>query len=463
MDKRTMKLEEKYIYRTMCCAILAILATGSFFYVWFKFVEQNNQTGHLTGIGNLVMAAGIYVALYIILGKGLRAFRIGVDRKAHLLASQVLTLFSTDALEILISCAITGQFRYFTEFLSRYFLLFLVQSIALCFLIIPLVNRYRKTFPPLQILEVYGDRGNALENKINGRPDKYHVARTVNIAEGFDKVYSAMTNYDAVLINDIQAEQKNKILKECFRCDKRVYFTPKISDIISKRAEEINLFDTPLYLCRNNGISPIQLAFKRFLDILFSLVGLVLTSPILLVTAIAIKLEDGGPVFFRQERATLDGKKFSILKFRSMIVNAEQDGRPHPAGENDDRITKVGRVIRSTRIDELPQLINIIKGDMSLVGPRPERIEHVRKYMEDIPEFSFRLKVKAGLTGPAQVFGMYSTQPLDKLKMDLFYITNYSLLLDIQIIFETVKILFQKDSTTGFTEEQQKEMHDADL
>jgi lipopolysaccharide/colanic/teichoic acid biosynthesis glycosyltransferase len=144
-----------------------------------------------------------------------------------------------------------------------------------------------------------------------------------------------------------------------------------------------------------------------------------------------------------------------------MIVDAEKDGRPHPAGEKDDRITKVGHVIRAIRVDELPQLINILKGDMSIVGPRPERVEHVEKYTQDVPEFKYRLKVKGGLTGYAQVYGKYNTTALDKIKLDMYYIINYSIRLDLQIIFETVKILFQKESTEGFTEERVEEMHDA--
>jgi lipopolysaccharide/colanic/teichoic acid biosynthesis glycosyltransferase len=198
---------------------------------------------------------------------------------------------------------------------------------------------------------------------------------------------------------------------------------------------------------------------KRFFDILLSGLALIILSPILLITAIAIHLEDGGPVFFRQERVTLNEKRFVILKFRSMIVDAEKDGKPHPAGENDDRITKVGKVIRACRIDELPQLINIIKGDMSIVGPRPERWEHVEKYKAEIPEFSYRCKVKGGLTGYAQVYGKYNTGALDKLKLDLLYITNYRLTLDVQIIIETVKILFIKDSTEGFEQNKIKEIH----
>ena len=141
-----------------------------------------------------------------------------------------------------------------------------------------------------------------------------------------------------------------------------------------------------------------------------------------------------------------------------MRVDAEKDGRPHPATEEDDRITKVGKIIRACRIDELPQLFNILKGDMSIVGPRPERVEHVERYTDMIPEFTFREKMKGGLTGYAQVYGKYNTTALDKLKLDLIYITNYSLLLDVQIIFETVKILFQKESTEGFSEAQEQDM-----
>lgn len=222
----------------------------------------------------------------------------------------------------------------------------------------------------------------------------------------------------------------------------------------------MNLFDTLLYLRRNNGIPLWKLIVKRFFDIVLSAFTLVVLSPLFVLVALAIKHEDGGPVFFRQERCTLGGKKFMILKFRSMIVDAEKDGRPHPVTEDDDRITKVGKIIRACRIDELPQLINILKGDMSIVGPRPERVEHVERYKAAIPEFAFREKMKGGLTGYAQVYGKYNTTALDKLKLDLMYITNYSLVLDVQIIFETVKILFQKESTEGFSEEQELDIHD---
>ncbi|MBQ1826128.1 MAG: sugar transferase, partial [Firmicutes bacterium] len=236
--------------------------------------------------------------------------------------------------------------------------------------------------------------------------------------------------------------------------------TPKLSDIMVRNSEDLNLVDTPIYLFRNSGIPRWKLAVKRLFDIVSSALVLVILSPIFAVIAYLIHHEDGGPVFFRQERVTQNGRRFMILKFRSMIVDAEKDGRPHPAGEDDPRITKIGKFIRKTRIDEFPQLVNIIKGDMSVVGPRPERWEHVEKYTEDIPEFKLRLKAKAGLTGLAQVYGKYNTSALDKLKMDLMYIENFSLFMDVQILFETLRVFFQGESTEGFTEEATNVMHD---
>ena len=185
------------------------------------------------------------------------------------------------------------------------------------------------------------------------------------------------------------------------------------------------------------------------MDIVCSLLALIVFSPLFLVVSLAIKLGDGGPVFYKQKRCTRDLKTFDILKFRSMVVDAEKDG-PQPAVDNDSRITKVGKIIRTLRIDELPQIINILKGDMSIVGPRPERIEHVEKYSEEIPEFVCRYKVKGGLTGYAQVYGKYNTSAYNKLKMDLIYIQNYSLAMDFKLILMTVRILFKKESTEGF-------------
>ena len=188
---------------------------------------------------------------------------------------------------------------------------------------------------------------------------------------------------------------------------------------------------------------------KRALDVTFSLIGTAVSSPILLAVAAAVKLDSKGPVIFKQERLGKDGKVFEMYKFRSMCVGAEHMGTGQYSYKGDSRVTRVGKIIRATSLDELPQFINILKGDMSIVGPRPERPEIAAQYEKEMPAFSLRLQVKAGLTGTAQVYGRYNTEPRDKLKMDLMYINKMSLAEDLKLIFATIKILLMKESTQG--------------
>lgn len=312
---------------------------------------------------------------------------------------------------------------------------------------------FRKLFPPRKILLLYQEYDpTPMLEKISSRKDRYRIQKSICVSAGWEVLIREIDNYGAVFLCDIHSELRNRLLKYCYEKSIRVYMTPKISDILIKSSENIHLFDTPLLLSRNLGLSVEERIIKRMMDILLSAIMLIITSPIMLLTALAIKMYDGGPVFFRQERCTINEKVFSIHKFRSMIVDAEKDGEVKPTTENDERITPVGSFIRKTRIDELPQLIDILKGDMSLVGPRPERIEHVKMYKEEVPEFSYRHKVKGGLTGYAQIYGKYNTTAYDKLKLDLMYIRNYSLLLDLKLLLMTLKIIFIKDSTEGFSE-----------
>ena len=307
---------------------------------------------------------------------------------------------------------------------------------------------------PKRMIMIYGkDAAPMLKRKMETRSDKYQIKCMMSCDEySLEEIEEAVMNYDAVVINDVDAQIRNDLLKYCYKYSIRTYSVPKLSDVIYSGSEDIMLFDTPLKLIRGRGLTPAQRFFKRAMDLVLCFIAMIPSSIIMLVIAIAIKIEDGGSVFYRQRRVTKDGKQFDILKFRSMIENAEADGKPHPATDNDDRITKVGKVIRALRVDELPQLLNIIKGDMSIVGPRPERVEHCELYGEQIPEFEFRNKVKGGLTGYAQVYGKYNTTALDKLRLDLMYIENYSLALDIKIILMTVRVLFKKESTEGFGE-----------
>lgn len=310
---------------------------------------------------------------------------------------------------------------------------------------------YHRFYVPQNILMIYGTR-NALDLKfkMDKRSDKYMVTELLPIETDFGTLIDKINEHDAVILNDVPAQNRNDLLKYCYQNRITTYVVPKISDIIVRGAPNVSLFDTPLIMVQGMGLTPTEKFFKRFFDIVLTLIAMIPAAPIMLLVALAIKMDDHGPVFFRQDRVTKDGRVFSILKFRSMIVDAEKDGEVIPAGDNDDRITRVGRFIRATRLDELPQLLNILKGDMSIVGPRPERVEHVEQYCSEIPEFACRLKVKGGLTGYAQIYGKYNTSAYDKLRLDLMYIENYSLLLDAKLIMITLRILFKKESTEGF-------------
>ncbi len=260
-----------------------------------------------------------------------------------------------------------------------------------------------------------------------------------------DQLDAAIATNEIIYIYDVTAENRNDILKTCFELGKDVYISSKISDIQLRSSYLTQDEDSICFYCPRPGISKRAAVVKRFFDILISLIGLILTSWIFGLTAIAIKREDGGPVFYRQDRCTKEGRVFSILKFRSMVEHLEKDNF-HITEHEDDRITKVGHFIRRTKIDELPQLINILRGDMSVVGPRPERPELIEEIVQYVPEYRFRTTVKAGLTGYAQVHGDYHTDFLEKLRWDMIYIENYSILLDLKIILMTIPTLLRGSS-----------------
>ena len=313
---------------------------------------------------------------------------------------------------------------------------------------------YSKLYKARRMLVIYGDRKpDELIRKMNSRKDKYDISGKVHISVGEKEIYKMMHDYEAVIIWDLPSETRNRYLKHCFAHSIRCYVTPKISDVILTGSDRIHLFDTPLLVSKNMGLTAEQMFLKRIVDIVISLIGILISSPIMLICAIAVKLYDGGPVFYRQERLTYKGKTFRIFKFRSMCVDSEKHGA-RLASKNDSRITPVGKVLSNLHFDELPQLFNILMGDMSIVGPRPERKVILKEYQREIPEFYYRLKVKAGLTGYAQVYGKYNTTPYDKLKLDLFYIENYSLLLDFKLMLMTFKILFQKETSEGVNDAQ---------
>ena len=263
------------------------------------------------------------------------------------------------------------------------------------------------------------------------------------------EISSKIESVDEVFIlSDVHSDVREKVLQICIKYNKEICFVPKYFDLSIIPSSLIKTGDIPTFRIYNMGLSPEELLLKRLLDIILGLIAFIVSLPIFLILAILIKM-DGGPVIYSQERLTKNNKIFKIYKFRTMIPNAEKLSGPVLAGDRDPRITPIGRFIRVVRLDELPQLINILKGDMSIVGPRPERPFFTEQFEKEIPEYRFRLKVKAGLTGLAQVEGKYNTSVDDKLRYDLIYINNYSLFRDFIIMIQTVKILFLKESTEG--------------
>ncbi len=383
--------------------------------------------------------------------------RIGYLKNAEIIFSQVFaTLLVNVFIYLQMSLMVTRLFEPLPFVIMTFLQVFMV------IIWISIANMiYQKVFPPRKLLLIHGRRSpQDIEKKFESRKDKYVVTGRMDVRSGMDALKKEIIrgyecgDYNAVVIWDTTVEERNALLKFCYSQSIRFYIMPKISDVVLLGAEELHLFDTPILLTREYSMTMEQRFMKRMIDVVCSLILLVIASPIMLLTAIAIKLYDGGPVLYKQVRCTEGARQFKIMKFRSMRTDAEKDGVARLAQKNDNRITPIGKFIRKVRIDELPQLINILVGDMSFIGPRPERPEIMGQYMEIMPEFAYRMKVKAGLAGYAQVYGKYNTTPYDKLKLDLTYIENYSLWLDLKLMLLTLKILFWPDSTEGVENEQ---------
>lgn len=396
--------------------------------------------------GNYVVV-GLYGLLLILFFKLFDGFKIGYFRIYEVLFSQVVSVLCVNMVTYLQLCLI-GRWR----FLAHVTPLLIMTVVDLVFVAICVVVTrwlYLRLYPSRKMVLIYGEYDpKNLIHKIAGRGDKYSIREAISYTEGYERIVEKINQYGCVMMTDIPCQIRNKILKYCFVKNIRVYTVPKITDIMLMSATDIHLFDTTLLLLRNRELSYEQAFLKRLFDVVFSVLAIILASPVLAIIAICVKAYDGGPVFFLQDRLTKDGKVFKVYKFRSMRVQKETT-EYCMTRKNDDRVTPVGKVLRNIHFDELPQLFNILKGEMSFVGPRPECPSVAEKYKESIPEFDFRLKVKAGLTGFAQVYGKYNTTPYDKLKLDLTYIENYSFLLDLKLLVLTFKILFQKENTEG--------------
>lgn len=431
-----------------------VFQTVLYIYVWHKVYNDIMQSGmwrsfHRKGFWLL---AAVYFILLLFFTATYGGLKVGYLKPMDVFFSQVISLLCANIVSYfqisLLSLGLVTPYPLL--------LMMLGQIVVSAGWTLVSHKLYQRFFPPKQLLFISGGRPTEdILKKFDTRRDKYNIIKCAAESEGPEALErEIVSRYDGVVLWDMDTAIRNRLLKFCYSRGIRVYMMPKIPDIMIKGSDQLHLFDTPILLTREYAMTIEQRAVKRLIDIVCAMILMIVTAPFMIVTAAAIKLYDGGPVLYRQVRCTRDMREFRILKFRSMCTDAEKDGVARLAAKNDSRITPIGKFIRMTRIDELPQLFNILNGEMSFIGPRPERPEIIRQYQEDMPEFTFRTKVKAGLAGYAQVYGKYNTTPYDKLKLDLFYIENYSVWLDLKLMLLTLKILFQAESTEGVDENQ---------
>ena len=425
-----------------------IFITALFAFIWYHFYAYNLYYIFFRR-GNWVIIL-LYAILYYSYGRTYDAFQITIKRMAEIVYSQGIALLFTNAVSAIVTLILMRHLYN----IWPYFLCYSVQMIISAVWTNLTHRWYFRHYPPVKSVMLHGEdakyRDMISEQGLNR---SFDIIRTVTLKEYEAEGIEIFKDAEAVFIEGIPSKDRNNILKDCIETGIRAFIKPSLTDIIMSGAEETHMMDFPIFRIDRYCPLPEFSIIKRTFDIVFSLVLLVVTSPLMLAVSFAIKLTDGGPVFYKQTRLTKDGRVFRLIKFRSMHVDAEADGVARlSTGDKDSRITPVGKFIRKCRIDELPQLINILKGEMSVVGPRPERPEIAAEYEKILPEFRLRLQAKAGLTGYAQIYGKYNTTPYDKLSMDLVYIAHPSIMQDLKLIFATIKILFKSESTAGIAE-----------
>ncbi len=431
--------EKKRFLAVAANLIILVFQARSFGYVWSNYYDSPYFFR-----GDYVVI-WLYLIFVYLITKSFNGYKISYMRIGYLCVSHAIASVLGGCVAYAFICMALNEYESIIPILALVGVQILFVTVWI--IIVRVVQSY--VYPPRQMVVIYGNYPpDDFLAKLNKKSDRYEIRELLNYEEGYKKICQGISDYEGVILYDLPSEERNSIIKYCYQRSIRTYVVPKITDIVMRESEELYLVDTPLFLARNQGLHLDQRIVKRLVDIIVATAGIILLSPIMLITAVCIKLYDGGPILYKQTRFTRNKRTFTIYKFRSMRVNAENTGA-QLANKVDGRITPVGRVIRRTHIDETMQLFNVLKGDMSIVGPRPERPEIFEKYSESIPEFDFRLKVKAGITGYAQVHGKYNTTPIDKLKLDLIYIERYSLLLDIKLMLLTFRIIFSKDSTEG--------------
>lgn len=441
------------LYLLLVKALLVSVDTAFFAAAWYLFYSKQLFVETFYGKGHLFVIA-LFVVLYVSLAKLYGGFDLTTSSASELSYGHA------------VAAVITAFFTYIVLWLLQRTLPNVLPLLAVMAGMIlasalwsgPAVRLTNRLLPPKRTVLIYA-YSEAMENGqmiINNMPWRFALVGQLAVDGDPARTLAELKamNAEAVMICGVSSSVRNDIVKFCIAEKMEAYVRPNIGDYLINGAKTMQMCSLPVMLCQRCSPSVWYLVVKRGMDIALSLAALVILSPLMLVTAAAIKLYDGGPVFYKQIRLTKDRKEFYVYKFRSMRVDAEKDGVARLASQGDDRITPVGKVIRSLRIDELPQLLCILMGTMTIVGPRPERPEIAEQYEKEMPEFALRLQAKAGLTGYAQVYGKYNTSPYNKLQMDLQYIGSMGLVTDLKIIFATIKVLFVPESTEGVAQGQ---------
>ncbi len=449
MQKKTITNTAKFI--------ISAWNIGLFIAIWVGY--YNSRTYHSHDDIGCVISCFVYAGIYFWFCNTYHAFKIASSSVPECIFNQVVSYGVADSILYLV-CLISshGYINIVPGLVTA-----LLQGFGSAGIILFTKRYFILHVEPKETLIIYGTYASEREARLFGTRllkkynHLYSIKKYVSVNEKEAELFSEIDQFHTIILYEITGEQRETLLKVCSEKHKQFYFTPDIGDLICQGSTYKQLLDTPLMKYDYSYEAIKEYGLKRILDIVFSAFFLIVFSPLITVVAISIKIEDQGPVFYKQKRCTKNGKVFEMIKFRSMITDAEKNG-VLPCTDNDPRITKVGKFIRAHRIDEIPQLFNILVGDMSFVGPRPERVEHVRQYTKDMPEFSYRLRVKGGLTGYAQIYGKYNTSAYDKLRLDLMYIENQSLIEDIKIVMLTFRTLFQRESTAGFEEEVSRAM-----
>lgn len=423
-----------------------VLLMIPFLICWTLYYEPRITTVGSKQVSVLVMIIFFLICYYF--GQRLDCFRVSILQIRDVIFGEVLATMITDIIMYILIWMLSIHLPNLIPGLITWG----GQCVIGVIWAYVMHQSYFSTHPPLRTIVIYDERM-GMENLIHtyGLEKRFNIKTVYPVESIMDKL-EVMEEFDAAFLCGIHSRERNIILKHCISHKIKLFMIPRIADVMMRGSEQIHMLHLPILKTQRYKPSIEYQIIKRTMDIVVSGIATIVLSPLFLITAIAVK-SDGGPAFYKQKRLTKDGKVFEILKFRSMRVDAEKySGAVLSAGENDPRITKVGRIIRACRLDELPQLLNILKGDMSLVGPRPERPELQKEIEKEVPEFGLRLQAKAGLTGYAQVYGKYNTTFYDKLLMDLMYISKPSILEDLTIMLATVKILTSKESTEGVGE-----------